>query len=138
LILFESPWADFSGQEVLLVVVVVLSCNRNKAWRDYIKRRRKVWQHHVLPSSDSNSILICTSVVLGGSLFFGRRKNWLVRFWVYETRIDNGYNKIKQPPNTGLHIAKCEVNEANVFFGKNFSKNVAHRVHEVSYIVADD
>jgi hypothetical protein len=46
LIVFESPWADFSGQEVLLVVVV-LSCNINKAWRDYIKRRRKVWQHHL-------------------------------------------------------------------------------------------
>ncbi len=62
----------------------------------------------MLPSSDSNS-LICTSVVLGGSFVSLKKKELVGKVWVYETQIDNGYNKIKQPPNTGLHIAKCEV-----------------------------
>ncbi len=46
--------------------------------------------------------------MLGGSVFL-KKKELVGKVWVYETHIDNGYNKIKQPPNTSLHIAKCDM-----------------------------
>jgi hypothetical protein len=49
------------------------------------------------------------SVVLGGSSFSLKKKELVGKVWVYGTQIDNSYNKIKQPPNTGLHIAKCDM-----------------------------